>query len=172
MSGNAAFLLAIDVGNTNVSLGLFDEKRSLRADWRLETRSGRTADEYIAILDELLRRAGIDPGAIQAVAVSTVVPPILKPLERLCQVHLHLTPLIVGPGTKTGVPVLTENPREVGADRIVNAVAAHDRRPQGAIVIRFGTATTFDVVSARGEYLGGVIAPGLNVSADALYQAT
>jgi len=172
MSGNAAFLLAIDVGNTNVSLGLFDEKRSLRADWRLETRSGRTADEYIAILDELLRRAAIDPGAIKAVAVSTVVPPILKPLERLCQVHLHLTPLIVGPGTKTGVPVLTENPREVGADRIVNAVAAHDRWPQGAIVIDFGTATTFDVVSARGEYLGGVIAPGLNVSADALYQAT
>jgi len=198
MSGDGAFLLAIDVGNTNISLGLFDlirdpervptpprgvpsgeagrhsrdAERKLRADWRLETRTGRTADEYVATLSELFRLGGIDLAAIKAVAVSSVVPPILAPIERLCRSYLNLTPLVVGPGTKTGVPVLTENPREVGADRIVNAVAAHDRWPQGAIVVDFGTATTFDVVSARGEYLGGVIAPGLTVSAGALYHAT
>jgi type III pantothenate kinase len=172
MSNDGALLLAIDVGNTNISFGLFDVQRKLRADWRLETRTGRTADEYVAILSELFRRAGIDLGKVTAVAVSSVVPPILAPIERLCRVHMNVTPLIVGPGTKTGVPVLYENPREVGADRIVNAVAAYDRWPQGAIVVDFGTATTFDVVTARGEYLGGVIAPGLTVSADALYHAT
>ncbi len=172
MSNDAAFLLAIDVGNTNISLGLFDAHRKLRADWRIETRSGRTADEYVAILSELFRRTDLEFDEVRSVAVSSVVPPIVTPLERLCRVYLNLTPLVVGPGTKTGVPVLTENPREVGADRIVNAVAAHERWPQGAIVVDFGTATTFDVVSARGEYLGGVIAPGLNVSADALFHAT
>src|SRR3982750_2766305 len=172
MSSEGALLLAIDVGNTNISLGLFDGERKLRADWRVETRSGRTADEYAAILSELFRLAGVDVGSIKAAAVSSVVPPVLSPIDRLCRSYLKLTPLIVGPGTKTGVPVLSENPREVGADRIVNAVGAHDRWPQGAIVVDFGTATTFDVVSARGEYLGGVIAPGLSVSAEALYHAT
>jgi type III pantothenate kinase len=165
-------LLAIDVGNTNISLGLFDADRKLRADWRLETRRGRTADEYVSILSELFRRADLEFGVVTAVVISSVVPPIVAPLDRLCRVYLNLTPLVVGPGTKTGVPVLTENPREVGADRIVNAVAAHDRWPEGAIIVDFGTATTFDVVSARGEYLGGIIAPGLTVSADALFHAT
>ena len=172
MSSDGALLLAIDVGNTNISLGLFDGERKLRADWRMETRSGRTSDEYAAILSELFRLAGIDLAAVKAAAVSSVVPPILPPIERLCRTYLKLAPLIVGPGTKTGVPVLSENPREVGADRIVNAVAAHERWPQGAIVVDFGTATTFDVISARGEYLGGAIAPGLTVSAEALYHAT
>src|SRR4051812_22368229 len=114
MSGEDAFLLAIDVGNTNISLGLFDRDRKLRADWRLETRTGRTADEYVAILSELFRRAGIDLGAVKEVAVSSVVPPVLAPIERLCRKYLDVTPLIVGPGTKTGVPVLYENPHEVG----------------------------------------------------------
>jgi type III pantothenate kinase len=172
MTVEGALLLAVDVGNTNISLGLFDAGRSLRADWRLETRTGRTADEYIAILSELFRRAGLDLAAVKAVAVSSVVPPIVAAVERLCRAHLGLEPLVVGPGTKTGVPVLCENPREVGADRIVNSVAAHERWPQGAIVVDFGTATTFDVVTARGEYMGGVIAPGLTVAADALYHAT
>ena len=176
----AALLLAVDVGNTNVTLGLFernfDQKKGapwrLRADWRLETRSGRTADEYVALLGELHRRAGLDIDAVTAVAISSVVPPALAPLEQLCRRHLKIEPLIVGPGIKTGVPILYENPREVGADRIVNAVAAYERWPQGAIVVDFGTATTFDVITSRGEYAGGVIAPGLSVSADALYQAT
>src|SRR6185295_1021027 len=111
-------------------------------------------------------------GAVTAVAVSSVVPPVLFPIEQLCRKHLKVDPLVVGPGTKTGMPILYENPREVGADRIVNGVAAHARWPEGAIVVDFGTATTFDVVTARGEYAGGVIAPGLMVSADALYHAT
>jgi len=101
-----------------------------------------------------------------------VVPPALAPLEQLCRRHLKIEPLIVGPGIKTGVPILYENPREVGADRIVNAVAAHARWPQGAIIVDFGTATTFDVVTPRGDYAGGAIAPGLMVSADALYSRT
>ncbi len=164
-------MLAIDVGNTNVTLGLFERGKgqgqgkaggwTLRADWRLETRSGRTADEYAALLGELYRRAGLDLDAVTAVAISSVVPPALAPLEQLCRRHLEIEPLIVGPGIKTGVPILYENPREVGADRIVNAVAAYERWPEGAIVVDFGTATTFDVVTARGEYAGGVIAPGL-----------
>jgi type III pantothenate kinase len=173
-----ALLLAIDVGNTNLSLGLFDCERgrgrpsTLRADWRLETRTGRTADEYSALLGELFRHAGLEFGAVEAAVISSVVPPVLAPIERFCRRYLGIEPLIVGPGIKTGVPILYENPREVGADRIVNAVAAFERWPQGAIVVDFGTATTFDVVTARGEYAGGVIAPGLAVSADGLYQAT
>ena len=197
MSIDAALLLAVDVGNTNISFGLFrprdpgtvppparraqageadprarDRPFELLADWRLETRTGRTSDEYAALLGELFRRAGLELGAIKAAVISSVVPPVLTPMERLCRRVLGIEPLVVGPGTKTGMPILYENPREVGADRIVNAVAAFDRWPQGAIVVDFGTATTFDVVTARGEYAGGVIAPGLTVSADALYHAT
>ena len=172
MSADAPLLLAIDVGNTNISLGLFGPARTLRADWRLETRTGRTADEYTALVAELFRRAGLELGAVKAAVVSSVVPPVLAPLERFCRSTFGLEPLVVGPGIKTGVPVLYENPREVGADRIVNAVAAHERWPGGAIVVDFGTATTFDVVTPRGEYAGGVIAPGLTVSAEALYHAT
>ena len=144
----------------------------LRADWRLETRAARTADEYAALLAELFRLAGLEMRAVTAVIVSSVVPPVLFPIEQLCRRHLRVEPLVVGPGTKTGMPILYENPREVGADRIVNAVAAHKRWPGGAIVVDFGTATTFDVVTSRGEYAGGVIAPGLTVSADALFTAT
>jgi type III pantothenate kinase len=164
-------LLAIDIGNTNIALGLFDAG-ALRADWRLETRASRTGDEYAALLATLFGLAGLGFEAATAAIISSVVPPALFPMEQLCRRHLKLDPLVVGPGTRTGMPILYENPREVGADRIVNAVAAHHRWPQGAIVVDFGTATTFDVVTARGEYAGGVIAPGLMVSADALYHAT
>ncbi|MEA2696770.1 MAG: type pantothenate kinase [Myxococcales bacterium] len=164
-------LLAIDIGNTNVAFGLFDGK-TLRADWRLDTRASRTGDEYAALLSQLFDLAGLSLKSIGAVAISSVVPPALFPMEQLCKRHLHVEPLVVGPGTKTGMPILYENPREVGADRIVNAVAAYQRWPQGAIVVDFGTATTFDVITSRGEYAGGVIAPGLLVSADALYHAT
>jgi type III pantothenate kinase len=169
-------LLAIDIGNTNIALGLFDLASggpgTLLADWRLETRAARTADEYAALLSELFRLAGLEMRAVSAVVISSVVPPLLFPFEQLCRRHLRVEPLVVGPGTKTGMPILYENPREVGADRIVNAVAAHKRWPGGAIVVDFGTATTFDVVTSRGEYAGGVIAPGLTVSADALFAAT
>jgi type III pantothenate kinase len=171
-----ALLLAIDVGNTNISLGLYDRDRgrprTLHASWRLETRTGRTADEYAALLGQLFGYPRLEFGQVEAVAISSVVPPALAPIERFCRQYLEVEPLIVGPGTKTGVPILYENPREVGADRIVNAVAAFERWPQGAIVVDFGTATTFDVITPRGEYAGGVIAPGLAISADGLYQAT
>lgn len=180
--GDDRLLLAVDVGNTNIVLGLFaspKERRggaggawTLRADWRLETRAGRTTDEYAALLSELLRGKGLELRAVGAAVISSVVPPIVSSFERLCRSYLEVEPILVGPGTKTGVPILYENPREVGADRIVNAVAAYDRWPQGAIVVDFGTATTFDVVTPRGEYAGGVIAPGLGIAADALYQAT
>jgi type III pantothenate kinase len=171
-------LLAIDIGNTNLALGLFELAPglsgvgALKADWRLETRAARTGDEYAALLAELFRLAGVEMRAVKAVAVSSVVPAVLFPIEQLCRKHLGVEPLVIGPGTKTGMPILYENPREVGADRIVNAVAAHKRWPSGAIVVDFGTATTFDVVTSRGEYAGGVIAPGLTVSADALFSAT
>ena len=124
------------------------------------------------LLSELFRLAGHDLRVVTAVIISSVVPPALFPMEQLCRKHLKIEPVIVGPGTKTGMPILYENPREVGADRIVNAVAAYQRWPQGAIVVDFGTATTFDVITSRGEYAGGVIAPGVLVSADALYRAT
>ena len=172
-------LLAIDIGNTNIVLGMYefttdphDPRKGLRASWRLDTRASRTGDEYAAILWPLFSLAGMGFADVHAVIVSSVVPAAQFPIERLCHDHLRRDPLVVGPGIKTGISVLCDNPREVGADRIVNAVAAHARFPQGAIVVDFGTATTFDVVTPKGEYAGGIIAPGLTVSADALYSRT
>jgi type III pantothenate kinase len=187
-------LLAIDVGNTNIVLGLYCLTAGatlpagagagagagaaaaggpgLRAHWRLDTRASRTGDEYAALLAQLFALRGFHLDDVSAVIVSSVVPPAVFPIEKLCRDHLHREPMVVGPGIKTGIALLIENPREVGADRIVNAVAAHARWPEGAIVVDFGTATTFDVVTPRGEYAGGIIAPGLMVSADALYTRT
>jgi type III pantothenate kinase len=194
--GRKYMLLAIDVGNTNIVLGLYHlgpvplspggaspaplplvpplpgEVTGLRAHWRLDTRASRTGDEYAALLSQLFALEGLHLRSVQAVIVSSVVPPAVFPIEKLCRDHLHREPMVVGPGIKTGISVLYDNPREVGADRIVNAVAAHARWPQGAIVVDFGTATTFDVVTPRGEYAGGIIAPGLMVSAEALYTRT
>ncbi len=165
-------LFVVDVGNTNTVLGIY-EGETLRAHWRLETHHARTADEYAALLRTLfdLSEPVVPWRGIDAGIISTVVPPILFSLEELFKRHLKVTPLVVGPGTRTGMPILYENPREVGADRIVNAVAAYDRIQAGCIVVDFGTATTFDVITPKGEYLGGAIAPGLGISADALYQA-
>lgn len=138
----------------------------------METRVERTADEYAAMLRVLFELQGVGLRDVTAAIISSVVPPATAPVERFIVRYLAMTPLVVGPGIKTGMPILYDNPREVGADRIVNAVAAHARWPQGAVVVDFGTATTFDVVTPRGEYAGGIIAPGLMVSADALYRAT
>src|SRR4051812_40298960 len=153
-------LLALDIGNTNLAIGLFALENGraggLRADWRLDTRASRTGDEYAALLAQLFHLAGLELSVVTSVIVSSVVPPALFPIEHLCRRHLRVDPLMVGPGIKSGMPILYENPREVGADRIVNAVAAYARWPQGAIVVDFGTATTFDVVTSRGEYAGGV----------------
>lgn len=166
-------LLAIDVGNTNTVLGIF-RGAELVADWRIETNERRTGDEYAVLLHALLGLGrGSDPVGVQAIThgmVSSVVPTVVDGLQRLFEHHLRVPVLVVGPGIKTGMPILYENPREVGADRIVNAVAAYDRVRESCIVVDFGTATTWDVVTPKGEYLGGVIAPGVSISAEALYE--
>src|SRR3954466_14481509 len=164
-------LLAVDIGNTHTVFGLFDGE-ALRTDWRAETRVERTSDEYAVLLRTLCALEGLGLGEIKAGIISSVVPPATGPVERFFERYLKLNAVGVGPGIKTGMPILYENPREVGADRIVNAVAAYAKWPQGAVVVDFGTATTFDVVPAKGEYAGGIIAPGLIVSADALFRAT
>jgi type III pantothenate kinase len=163
-----AVLLAIDVGNTNTVLGIF-EGDALAADWRIETLEGRTADEYLVLISQLMTLSGFAMANLTHAIVSTVVPPTLFAIKRLCEKRLAIPLLVVGPGLKTGMPIVYENPREVGADRIVNAVAAYEEVRGGCIVVDFGTATTWDVVSPKGEYLGGVIAPGLQISAEALY---
>jgi type III pantothenate kinase len=164
-------LLAIDVGNTHTVLGLF-EAEVLRRHWRILTETGRTADEYSVVLWNLHRMAGLEPGQIDGIIVSNVVPPMQTVVDAMCRSTFGVTPVVVGPGIKTGMPILYDNPREVGADRIVNAVAAYERYRTMSIVVDFGTATTFDVVSGRGEYLGGVIAPGVGISLDALFSRT
>ena len=164
-------LLAVDIGNTNTVFGLFSGSE-LRLDWRAETRVERTGDEYAALLRSLFELSGLRLEEVTAGIISSVVPPATGPIERFFSRYLKLVPLVVGPGIKTGMPILYENPREVGADRIVNAVAAYARFPQGAVVVDFGTATTFDVITDKGEYAGGIIAPGLMVSADALFRST
>jgi type III pantothenate kinase len=161
-------LLAIDVGNTNTVLGAYDGK-TLRAHWRIETHPGRTYDEHGILVRQLLQWSGLEPGAVRAVAVSSVVPPLQFTLERMSERYFGCKPMFVGPGVKTGMSILYDNPREVGADRIVNAVAAYDKHHQGLIVVDFGTATTFDAVTPKGEYLGGTICPGVAISMDALF---
>lgn len=162
-----AVLLAIDVGNTNTVVGAFDGA-ALRHHWRLETNRNRTGDEWGILLRQLFQLNGVDPAKVDAVAVSNVVPPIAFALEQMLVRYFKVKPLFVGPGVKTGMPILYENPREVGADRVVNSVAAFERWKQGLVVVDFGTATTFDAVSQRGEYLGGAICPGIAISMDAL----
>ena len=162
-------LLAIDVGNTNTVLGAFDGE-ALRQQWRVETSQSRTYDEWGILVRQLFASAGLDPGHVKSVAISSVVPPLGFALEQMAQRYFGVKPLFVGPGVKTGLPILYDNPREVGADRVVNAVAAFHRWKRGLIVVDFGTATTFDAVSPRGEYLGGAIAPGISISMEALFR--
>ena len=163
-------LLVIDVGNTNTVLGVY-EGEGLRAHWRIETHEGRTADEHGVLLRELFALAGVPWGSVTAAIYATVVPPVAFAVEDFLTRHLKVRPLAVGPGIKGGMPILYDNPKEVGADRIVNAVAAFEKVKGGCIVVDFGTATTFDVVTPKGEYMGGAIAPGIQISADALYHA-
>lgn len=162
-------LLVIDVGNTNTVLGVFD-KRRLLDQWRIETHARRTYDEYGIQVRELFAWSGLDVARVDAVAISSVVPPLQLNLERMAERYFKVKPLFVGPGVKTGMPILYDNPREVGADRIVNAVAAYEKHHSGLIVVDFGTATTFDAVTPRGEYLGGSICPGVSISMEALFQ--
>ena len=163
-------LLAVDVGNTNTVLGTFAGKR-LAHHWRIETAARRTADEVGLLVTGLFAHAGLDPKQVRAVVVSSVVPPQQRTLRAMTSRYFGLEPLFVGPGVRTGMPVLYDNPAEVGADRVVNAVAAFERWRGPLIIVDFGTATTFDAVSAKGEYLGGSICPGVTVSLEALFRS-
>lgn len=166
----APLLLAVDAGNTNVVFALFDEER-LVAQWRAATVAGRTADEYAVWLTQLMALRGIAPSRIGAAVVATVVPQALFEIDTLCRRYFHCAPRVVGRDLDPGLRVRVDRPREVGADRLVNAVAAHALYPGWLIVIDFGTATTLDVVNADGGYEGGVIAPGVNLSLEALDRA-
>jgi len=164
-------LLAFDVGNTTIAIGLF-RGRELVKSWKVSTDGGKTGDEYGVLVLDLMRVAGLDPGKVTGAIVSSVVPPLTPVIEGVCRNGFGATPLVVGPGLKTGMPILYENPLEVGADRITASVAAFERFGGPLIVLDFGTATTFDAVSAQGEYLGGAIAPGIQIAAEALYLKT
>ena len=165
-------LLAIDVGNTETVLGVF-RGSELEHTWRVSTQPDRTADELALLLDGFLRQRGMSFGSqLTGLVIASVVPDVTQALREMALRYLPMPPVVVGPGTKTGVPVLTDNPREVGADRVVNALAAFDRFGGPAIVVDFGTATNFDVVSGKGEFLGGVIAPGMQASAASLFSRT
>lgn len=161
-------LLVIDVGNTNTVLGMYKEDLLVQ-DWRITTDKSRTIDEYAILIHELFNLSGIHFTDIKDVVISCVVPPMLNSLTGLCAKYFKLKPYVVGPGIKTGMPIQYDNPKEVGADRIVNAVAAYEKKKCSLIVVDFGTATTFDYISSKGEYQGGAIAPGLAISAEALF---
>lgn len=164
-------LLAIDVGNTNVVFAVFDDKKLL-GQWRIATNARRTSDEYGVWLMQVLEYSKIDPAAITHAVCDSVVPQSLFDLRQLAKRYFHTELMIIGaPGVKTGIEAKIDNPREVGADRLVNAYAAWQKYKQALIVLDFGTATTFDIVSTEGDYIGGVIAPGVNLSLDALQQA-
>jgi type III pantothenate kinase len=164
-------LVAVDVSNTNTKVGVYDGERLVRH-WRLRTAPERTADEYAVILRGLLAGAGDLAARVRGAIVASVVPPMNDMVEELLRGVFDVAPIFVGPGTRTGISVLMDNPKEVGADRIVNAVAAYERARGAAIVVDMGTATTFDYVSAKGEYAGGIIVPGISISLDALGSRT
>ncbi|MFN8542810.1 MAG: type III pantothenate kinase [Candidatus Binatia bacterium] len=164
-------LLAINVNNTHTLLGLYDGE-TLAMHWRIRTDHARTIDEYGVLLRGLFTEWGSPRPPIAGIGLSSVVPQLNDRMEEVCRKFFGHTPLVVGPGVRTGVSILYDNPKEVGADRICNAVAAFDRVPGASIVVDFGTATTFDVITARGEYAGGVIVPGIGISLDALVGRT
>lgn len=162
-------ILVIDVGNTNIVLGVYSE-RELVDHWRVSTDPNRTSDEYGMLLKELLATRGLQLGDITDVVISSVVPTVNRNLEWMCHKYLSLDALMVEPGVKTGLVIRYDNPREVGADRIVNAIAAFEKYGGPLVVADYGTATTFDAINAAGEYLGGAIAPGIGISTEALFQ--
>jgi type III pantothenate kinase len=164
-------LLAINVNNTHILLGVYDRDR-LAVHWRLRTDPARTVDEYGVLLRGLFADWGVAHPEITGVILASVVPPMNDRVEQVCRRFFGHSPLVVGPGIRTGVPILYDNPKEVGADRIGNAVAAYERTRSATIVVDFGTATTFDYVTPKGEYLGGVIVPGIGISLDALIART
>src|SRR3989339_709761 len=162
-------LLVMDVGNTNTVIGLYDGEELVH-DWRIRTVIDHTVDEYGTLILNLYKNSRISSKAITDIIISCVVPPMLNILLPLCLKYFGIEPLIVGPGVKTGMPIFYDNPKEVGADRIVNAVAAYEKYQRAMIIVDFGTATTFDYISANGEYMGGCIAPGIMISSEALFE--
>lgn len=162
-------ILVIDVGNTNITLGVYDEKKLL-VHWRMGTDREKTSDEFGLFFVNLFNHEKLDISKVEAVIVASVVPPIMYSLEHAIRKYFKLDPIIVGPGVKTGINIKYENPKEVGADRIVNAVAALEIYGGPVIIVDFGTATTFCAITSKGEYLGGVICPGIKISAEALFQ--
>jgi len=172
-------LLVLDVGNTNTVLGVFAKSKAggshydqLVANWRVSTVARQTVDEYGVLFRNLFSMDNLEAKEIRGIVISSVVPPLDSTLRQVCERYFKVKPLFIEPGVKTGMPVLYENPAEVGADRIVNGIAAFEKYGGPCIVVDFGTATTFDCVSAKGEYRGGVICPGLGISADALFGKT
>jgi type III pantothenate kinase len=171
-------LLVLDVGNTGTELGLFPLREDgtaapeLVAQWRISTLQKQTVDEYGVLMRQLFAMRGLEMNAVHGIIVASVVPPLDRGLRQMCERYFAMKALFIEPGIKTGMPVHYDNPAEVGADRIVNAVAAYEKCKQSCVVVDFGTATTFDAVSERGEYLGGVIAPGIGISAEALFERT
>jgi len=164
-------LLAVDIGNTSTKLGVFEGEK-LRATWHMATGVHRMADEYAALLFNLLRQQGLETTDIKAVAMCSVVPPLISTFEELFERYFQIKPLVVGAGVKTGVSIHMDNPREVGADRIADAAAAHKLYGGPVIVIDLGTATTFGIVSKEGDYVGGIIATGIATAAEALFTRT
>ena len=164
-------LLALDIGNTNITVGVFEGER-LRATWRLSTDTSKMSDEYGVTLIQLLHLKGLSAGDVDAVSMCSVVPPLTLSFVGLCEEYFGVSPLVVGAGVKTGVRILYDNPKDVGADRIVDAAAALKLYGGPAIVVDVGTATVFDAVTKDGEYLGGAIAPGMSIAADALFHST
>lgn len=172
-------LLVLDVGNTNTVLGVYSTDENgiagqgdLQAHWRVTSTRTQTVDEYGVLFRNLFAMKGIEPSGIRGIVISSVVPPMDSTLREVCERYFSLKPMFIEPGVKTGMPVHYDNPAEVGADRIVNSVAAFEKYGGPCVVVDFGTATTFDSVSAKGEYLGGVIAPGIGISAEALFMRT
>ena len=164
-------LLAIDIGNTSIAIGVF-EGQSLVQNWKIQSERERTSDEYGITLLNLLSVSGLEVSSIKSAILSSVVPPLTPVFQELTRHIFQIKALVVGPGLKTGMPILYENPLDVGADRVVSAVAAYSKYGGPSIVVDFGTATTFDAVSSEGEYLGGAIAPGMQIAAEALYRKT
>ena len=161
-------ILVLDTGNTNIVLGVYHNDELIQH-WRMETDRHKTEDEYGMQIKALFNHAGIEFNQIDGIIISSVVPPIMFSLERMCQKYFGIKPLVVGPGVKTGLNIKYENPREVGADRIVNAVAAIEEYGPPLIVVDFGTATTYCYINEKGEYMGGAIAPGIGISTEALF---
>ena len=164
-------LLALDIGNTNITGGVF-QGEALKATWSIATDASRMPDEYGLTLRQLLPLRGVSPDEVDAVAMCSVVPPLTPTFVELCQTFFDVSPLVVGTGTKTGIRILYDNPRDVGTDRIVDAAAALKLYGGPVIVVDFGTAIVFDAISKEGEYMGGAIAPGMSIAADALFHST